>query len=332
MTKKISRISAILFLLALCLSGCSGGSTYTPTPEGETYTPAENVTMLAPFDAGGAIDILGRNIGTTMTTEGIVDCNFVYENQGGAYGQVGLAAIVNQRVGDENVLIPISSTYVTLQALQNDGYSYKDLTIVAQVANDYNMVVVNSDSEFYTMEDLLEAGRERSLLAASSGTGVSYVLASRIGLEGGLNDLRILPCDGSSEQIISLLGNQVDFSCNNPGEIGQYLESGDLRVLAVTSPERLENYPDVPTLKECGLDIEECVSRGLAMAPGVSESARQYWMNRAKELFDSETFQTQYIEMNSMTSEFLTGDEYIKSLEEQWEIYDEVLREIGMIK
>ncbi|PAV31109.1 hypothetical protein CIL05_00165 [Virgibacillus profundi] len=320
----------LLIFVSVLLIGCSSNAN-SENVDISNY-PEETLVWLTPFSTGGATDVFSREIGRLFKETGVVDGTFTYENHPGAGGQIGLGIAIEQRIGDNNTLIPFSSTFSMLPYLQGEEYSYKDLTIVAQYASDYNLVLVHKDSPYKTLDDLIEAGKQEELTISVSGIGgTAHVLSQMLTEETGTN-VRAVPFESSGEQLSALLGNNVDFSFNNPSEAFELIESGDIVPLAITSPERIPELPDVPTLVEQGVDLTHEVSRGLALPPGVSDDVRDYWIEKSKELVETPEFQEEYIEPRMMTKVFADADEYKEKLEKEFKETEKALKQAGIIE
>jgi putative tricarboxylic transport membrane protein len=325
-------IIPLFVLLVVLLSACVDSSQKQVSNTSSTDYPEQNVTWLTPFTVGGATDIFSRQVGRLLNSSGISDASFVYENHGGGGGQVGLGMAIEQRKGDDYTLIPLSSTYTILPNIQGQKYSYKDLTIVCKLCSDFNIIYVNSKSGYDSMEDLIKAGKEKQLVLATSGVGgTSEIIANMIAAETGIQ-FRAVPYNGSGELNTALLGNQVDFSLNNPNEILEFIKSGELKALAVTSSERLAEFPDIPTLTELGINIVHETSRGIAMPPGVSDEARQYWIEKCRELAESEEFRKGYLESFVLSPSFKAGNEYMVELDAEFDISKDILTKLGLAK
>ncbi len=302
-------------------------------PSGQTqgYTPPKNVTWLIAFGAGGGVDTFARAVGNVITVTGLGESNFIYENQTGASGQVGYAVAIEQKAGDESILVPGSSNSLTIPYCSGQKYSYKDLTVVCKLGNDYRMVVTNSASDIKTVEDLVKAGQERQLVCAVNGLGsVAHLFAAEM-IETLKIDCRIVPYDGDGD-VIAVLGNQVDFTISSPAELLEYVEAGELNGIAVSSTERLSACQEVPTFIEKGYELEQEGSRGVFMAPGVSEEARSYWEGVCEKLVKTPEFAQQYADKYQVQLEFAAGPEYEKELDEVLAETMETMKALGLAK
>lgn len=295
------------------------------------YVPQDNMTMFAAYKVGGGVDVFGREIAAMLESNGLYGSRFLYENIDGASGQVGLAAVKSQHDGDESYLISCSSTLLSsaYSSGKTDGYGYKDLTLLAQLCVDYRCIVVPADSKFNSIEDLVEYGQNNEVVGAISGVGgIGQIGLEMMAAESGMK-IRNVPFSGSSDVIAAILGNQVDVAVQAIPSAMEYEAAGKMKILAVCAEERLDNLPDVPTMKECGMDVVLPTSRGIAMPANVSTEAQEYWIGQLKALTETEEFE-KYCEENGYYVEFAAGEEYLALIEADCEATTEVMKSIGL--
>ena len=328
---KVLSLACVSTVFLTCLPGCSGQQTGASNNSSHAggYQAPDNMTVLIAFGAGGGVDVFGRQTCFFMNDLGLSDEAFIYENQSGGSGQVGWGAVIEQHGGDESYLIPAASNSLCSGKISGKQYSYLDMTCVAEVCCDYRVLVTSAGSGFQTLEDLIAEGKERQLVASTSGIGsVSHMVIMELADKAGI-DVRVVPYE-SPEDVTSVLGNQVDFTVASPGELAQYIDSGDLLALAVASEERLPYFPDSPTFTECGYEIVQKTTRGFLMPAGVSEEAVKYWQNLLEQVCQSEEFLTGYIEPYYMTLEYAPGEEWKEDLDAEYARMEEVMTELGL--
>lgn len=340
----MKKLSAWILCVAMVfsLTSCSQPSPPTsasssPPPEvsasapASGYTPPSRMTCFAPYSVGGGVDVFGRTITAMLNSTGICDTTFIYENVGGSSGRVGMTQIVEQHDGDETYILPSSTTYLTTVFLDPElgGYSYKDVTMLARLGTDYRLYVVPAASGITTMEQLIELGRQRELVSAISGVaGIGECGIGALSLAANI-PIRCVPMDGTSAVTAAILGNQVDCGVMSVGEAKTYVESGQVIALAVAAPERLADMPDIPTTAECGLeDVILPTSRGFIMPANVSEECKEYWIERLRELYNSEEFDA-YCKEQQMTKEWAEGDEFYAITEEECSRMVKVFEQYG---
>lgn len=138
-----------------------------------------------------------------------------------------------------------------------------------------------------------------------------------------------IPFDGGGELLASILGNKVGFGVSGVGEYLDQIKAGELRVLAVTGPERVDDLEDAPTLKESGYDVNFTNWRGIVAPPGLSEAQRNKLTRLFEELHDSPEWKKS-MDQNGWDDAFLTGEEFGDFLDAQDERVVSVLKELGL--
>jgi putative tricarboxylic transport membrane protein len=274
--------------------------------------PDRSITWLIGFGAGGGTDLWARLAGNLLNKQGLTDATFLYENRTGGSGVRAFSDLINRNEGDPNILFPFQDLVIVPWLQGQIPHNYKDLTIIAGLALDRHLLLVNADSEFNTVEDLVEAAKKEPLVVGigSSGRFPAAMFADAADLE-----LRQVRFEGDAEIVMALLGNHVQAAFANPSEVLGHLEAGTLKALAVAGPKRLGSMPDVPTFIESGYNVDFGLFRGLGMAPGVSDEVKKYWEERIAKLVQSDEWQNDYIKKYSLDSTYMTGDELVAFIE-----------------
>ena len=130
----------------------------------------------------------------------------------------------------------------------------------------------------------------------------------------------------------SVLGGHIDAIFGNPSEILPQLEAGELRALAVSTGERLESLPDVPTFKEQGYDIQHSQIRAIVMPPNVPEEALAFWQDALQQLAESDLWKQEYIQRYNMAPTYLAGDELKARFDELTASFEKQMRKAGLIE
>lgn len=218
--------------------------------------PDRPVSLVVPFSAGGPTDTIARIVANSF--EGQSGQPFVVENRGGAGSTIGTAHVANSSSDGYKLLWGSSSAMVIAPHLY-DTIQYDPFTSfdhVGMVAATPYVLLVNADSPYKTYGELVEAAKKQNenLTYASPGAGTSLHLTIELmSGESGFKALNI-PFRGGAPAMTALLANDVDFLIDVPSAALPHVQSGALRPLAVTSSERLSKLPDVPTLREEGLE------------------------------------------------------------------------------
>jgi putative tricarboxylic transport membrane protein len=165
------------------------------------------------------------------------------------------------------------------------------VTPIARLTNEYEAIAVPADSPFRSLDDLLSAWREnpRSVAIAGGSAGCTdHILAGLVAKAAGIKpkDVNYVGFSGGGEAWVAILGGKVAAGISGVGEFREQVNGGELRVLAVSSPERIEGV-FAETLVESGVDVVLANWRGLVAPPGISESDRSALINLVSTLPDS---------------------------------------------
>ncbi|MHB2266222.1 Bug family tripartite tricarboxylate transporter substrate binding protein [Aliihoeflea sp. PC F10.4] len=246
--------SATIGLLAACLLPVSAMA--------QTDYPTRPVTVMVPFPAGGTTDILGRIISAALGER--LGQNVIVENRGGAGGNIGTGAVAQGEADGYTLVMGTVGTHAINASLYPDMpfdhiADFKPLSRVATVPN---LLVANPNETYETVQDVIDYARENpgDIFYASSGNGTSIHLSAELFKVQADVDMTHIPYPGSGPAVVALMGNEVAIMFDNlPSSIEQ-VRSGALRPIAVTSAERSEALPDVPTIAESGLPDYEATS------------------------------------------------------------------------
>ena len=209
------------------------------------------ITMVVPFPPGGSNDVFARVLAEKLGER--LSSTIIVENRPGAGGAIG-AEYVARAPKDGSVLMLSSSTLTTNAAVQtNLKYDVvRSFAPVAMLARSPMALVVGKDSPYQSMADLLAAGRKEpgKLTYGSAGLGSVNQMASEILAGGEKTSFTHVPYKGMSHALNDLAGGRVDFVIGSFASTASLLKGGRLKVLAVTSPERSQFYPALPTIGE----------------------------------------------------------------------------------
>lgn len=306
------QLTGLLATGALALSACGSASQAGQTEDG-TFEPSGDVTMTVPFGAGGGSDLSGRAIAGGL--EGITGVNINTVNREGGSGAVGYSQFLAEE-GNGNHLLASETALLALPITQDVEFTYESFTPIMKLGDDYTIVTSAPDSPFESCADVVEAAKSDRVVAAVSGsTSLDEIVFTLIEQEAGVEFDRV-PFESGSEVVAGLLGGQVDVISVNPGEVLGQLEAGTLKPLCAVAEERYEYeaLADIETAAEQGIDVAFAQFRGFIAPGGISEEAKQYWIDAAKEFEKSEAYTT-YIEENLMQANASYGDDFTAYLE-----------------
>jgi putative tricarboxylic transport membrane protein len=220
-----------------------------------------------------------------------------------------------------------------------EGKSYKDLTPLAKLITDYQIIVVKADSPYQTLEDLLTAIRADphaiKFAGVSSPGSMDHVAFAKIAQAAGVDpkELEYIAFAGGGEATTALLGDNVTFLSTGIGESVAQLEAGTIRALAITATERLTSdlLKDVPTVKELGYDVTYEIWRGVFGPADMSPEAKAYWEEAIKKMVESATWKAQLEKLNWQDA-YAGSEEFTAFLAQETESYTTMLTGLGFAK
>ncbi|MFC4139638.1 MULTISPECIES: tripartite tricarboxylate transporter substrate binding protein [unclassified Microbacterium] len=322
---------------ALALTGCStqGGTAEKPAADGEKSSITD-VKIIVPADPGGGWDQTGRAMSKVLTDDKVVKTAPV-SNVGGAGGTIGLAQLANEK--DPGTLMVNGLVMVGAIETNDSKIRLEDTTPIARLTDEALVVVVPKDSEYKTLEDLVEdiadKGQEVTVTGGSAG-GADHILAGLLLEEAGLDSTEIpqklnyTPNAGGGEAVSLILGGKVDAGISGVGEFQQHIDNGTMRALAVSGEEPVESLPDVPTITDAGYDVVLTNWRGVIAPGGISEADKAELVRIVTEMHDSDAWQAE-LESKGWADAFLTGEEMDSFVEQNVEDVTGTLKNIGLI-
>ncbi|MEP6791908.1 MAG: tripartite tricarboxylate transporter substrate binding protein [Ramlibacter sp.] len=261
------------FLKSLGALGALAASGSVPLPA----FAASSVRMMIPAHPGGGWDATGRALGKALQEARVAD-SVTYENKGGAAGVLGLAQFINGSKGDPNALMVMGAVMLGGIITGKPPVNLSQATPIARITSEYNVFVVPAGSPLRGMADVVARLRKDPgsvRWGGGSRGSTEHIAAAMIVRQAGVDPSAInyIAFRGGGEAAAAILGGNVTVGGSGYGEFAEYITTGKMKAIAVTSGTRLKGV-DVPTLKEQGLDVEIGNWRGLYGAPGIGEARR----------------------------------------------------------
>jgi putative tricarboxylic transport membrane protein len=253
------------------------------------WEPQRNIEFIVPTEAGSTMDVLARAIQKIWEQSHALSATMTVEARSGASGAVAWA-YVSRKTGDGQYIAISGPTLLSNNLLGIGDISYKDVTPIAQLFTEYTVFAVRADGPIKTGADLVEAMRRSSTLSigvAPGFGGSNHMAVLKLARAAGIdaNKLAIAPYRGANESVQALLGGHIDVAPATISAIAPFLESGNLRAVAVAAPNRLaEPEADIPTWREQGFDAVEGNWRGIIGPQKLGSSELAYWNGRISDL------------------------------------------------
>jgi Uncharacterized protein conserved in bacteria len=295
---------------------------------------AADYTIMAPAAPGGGWDQTARTMQTAMQQEKISDKVQVM-NVPGAGGTIGIAQFASQQKGNPNALMVGGYVMVGAILTNNSPVTLKDVTPIARLTGEYEVIVVPAASEVKTMADLVEklkADPGAVSWGGGSAGGTDHITAGLVAKAAGVDPTKVnyIAFSGGGEALAAILGGQVTAGISSYGEFEGQVKAGALRVLAISSDEKIEGI-DAPTLKESGLDVVIQNWRMVAAAPGLSDEQKAAVTADIEKLAKSKTWQDN-LKTKGWIDTYLAGPEFEEQLAKDITATEAILKDIGLVK
>jgi putative tricarboxylic transport membrane protein len=231
--------------------------------------------ILVPSGVGGGWDQTGRALQQTLRTEKI-SSNVQVTNVPGAGGTIGLAQFVTTKKGRGNSLLVGGFTLVSAVITNKSAVSLANVTPIARLTGEYEILVVPTNSPIRNLGDLvtkLKAEPRSVSWAGGSAGSTDHVLAALVGEAVGVDPAKVnyVPHAGGGEAMTSILGGHVTVAVGGYNEYEAQIKDGKLRAIGVAAPKRLPGL-DIPTFREQGVNVELANWRGVFAPPGISDA------------------------------------------------------------
>jgi len=253
-------------LLQLGLAAVLGAA----APAASAAYPDKPIKLVVPYPPGGATDVIGRIVAAKLGEA--LGQPVVVENRGGAGGNIGAEAVARAPADGYTLLMGALTSHSTMATLEKGKLRYsitRDFVPVMVVGAVPLVVVVNPGLPVKTLQELVTYGKANpdKLSYASSGAGAPQRMAAEILRREADIKMVHVPYKGSGPAMVDLVGGQVNLMAETVPAALQFIKSGQLRALAVTTRERISMLPDVPTTAEAGLPAVEVSSTFGVLAP-----------------------------------------------------------------
>jgi len=319
--------AAAAVALVLALSGCG-------VTRGDD---SSDLLMIIPNSPGGGYDQTGRAAVRVMEDGDLTGGSFTVDNVIGAGGAAAMTELVG-KAGDEHTMMTVGLGVVGSTYSFASKYQLQDATPLAQLMSEPEGILVPADSPFETLDDLVQAWSEDpgsiAVGGGSSPGGPDHLFPMQLAAEIDVdpNDVNYVSYDGGGPLTSALLGEKIDVGFSGLAEFVGDVESGKLRVLAVSGEERYPDGPfaEIPTLTESGVDLVFLNWRGVLAPPEISAERTAELIGYLQEMHDSKGWEDQLAE-NGWTDDFKTGDDFAEFIDEQDQRVSGTLEELGLL-
>ena len=270
----------IAVVAALLVSACG-------VTRGEEASGLHRLRMMVPNSPGGGYDLTARTAVKIMEDDDITGRVEVF-NVIGAGGTVAMARLMNEK-GNGDLMMMMGLGVVGATYTNGSKARASDATALAKMVEEQEGILVPADSPFKTVQDFVAAWKADpasvTIGGGSSPGGPDHLFPMETAKAAGVDptEVNFVSYDGGGDLLTALLGKKITVGTSGLGEFVDQIESGQLRVLAVSGSERVEDV-DAPTLSEAGIDLTFTNWRGILAPPGISDDAKQALVKVLEEL------------------------------------------------
>jgi putative tricarboxylic transport membrane protein len=316
----------IAVVAALLVSACG-------VTRGEEASGLHRLRMMVPNSPGGGYDLTARTAVKIMEDDDITGRVEVF-NVIGAGGTVAMARLMNEK-GNGDLMMMMGLGVVGAVYTNGSKARVSDATALAKMVEEQEGILVPGDSPFKTVQDFVAAWKADpasvTIGGGSSPGGPDHLFPMETAKAAGVDPAAVnyVSYDGGGDLLTALLGKKITVGTSGLGEFVDQIESGQLRVLAVSGSEQVEGI-DAPTLSGAGIDLTFTNWRGILAPPGISDDARQALVKVLEELHGTDQWKEALVK-NGWTDAFETGAPFEQFLKDQDNRVSSTLTELGLV-
>ncbi len=282
MTKMIKIL--LLGLLGCCISPLSA----------QQY-PVETITIITHSRPGGGSDVFLRELSRYLAPE--LGANIIVKNITGGSGASAVTALARSDP-DGATFYATTPTFIYTSLMAQPAYTYEDVDPLVNLFIDPELIYTAASSPFQTLDDALDKARSsRGLWGAANPASLERQSLEQLKLATGVN-AAVISHEGGGDLMINVLNGTLDIGVGEAQELQSQLEAGNLRLLATFSDQRLDEFPDVPTVHELGHQVIVRKFRGLAAPKGLDPELIQRWEQAIQNVLNNPEYRAKYLADN----------------------------------
>ncbi len=299
------------------------------------HQAVESIHFLIPGGAGGGWDGTARGTGEALTAAGLVG-TASYENMSGGGGGKAIGYLIENADSNHGTLM-VNSTPIVIRSLTDVfPHNFRDLTLVAGTIGDYAAIVVGKDSPVNNMTDLLAAfDADPNGTAIGGGSvpgGMDHLVAAMAMEAAGKDalDVKYIPYDAGGKAMAALLSGEIAALSTGLSEAIDLANAGEVKIIGVTSDERVGAAPDAMTMKEQGIDTTFVNWRGFFGAPGLPEDKVVAYQDAIAKMYDTPEWEDVRAR-NGWVNIHNSGDDFKAFLEDQEKVIGDLMKKLGFL-
>lgn len=322
----------VVLIIWLVVAALIVSAAFVSTARGGSGDEARSrLALIAPAAPGGGWDLVAREAQQALKADGVVN-NVQVVNIPGAAGTIGLGQVAD--MAGQGGTMMVTGTVMVGGVIANHSHTtLADVTPIARLAEDFEVIVVPKSSPYTTLDQFVEAWRANAhgmSIGGGSKGGTDHLLAGMIAEEVGIDPSTVnyIAFSGGGEALNALLSNTVAAGISGYNDFADQIEAGNVRVLAIGTRERVDGF-DIPSLGEQGIDVELTNWRGLVAPPGLTEEQRNVLIEIVGEMHEGASW-TDTLERNRWRDTFITGDEFGAFIDDEMTRIGDIAQRLGI--
>lgn len=295
----------------------------------------DSIHFLIPGGAGGGWDGTARGTGEALTTAGLVG-TASYENMSGGGGGKAIGYLIENAESNHGTLM-VNSTPIVIRSLTGVfPHNFRDLTLVSGTIGDYAAMVVGKDSPINSMADLIAAyDADAAGTAIGGGSvpgGMDHLVAAMVMEAAGKDALGVkyIPYDAGGKAMAALLSGEIAALSTGFSEAVDLANAGEVKIIGVTSDDRVSAAPDAKTMKEQGIDTSFVNWRGFFGAPGLPADKLAMYQAAIEKMYDTPEWEAVRAR-NGWVNIHNSGDDFRAFLEAQETVIGDLMKKLGFL-
>jgi tripartite-type tricarboxylate transporter receptor subunit TctC len=299
--------------------------------DAQTY-PARPVRMLVGFPPGGGTDIMARFLAPQLAE--YLKQPFVVENRPGATTNIATDMVAKSAPDGYTLLFTTSALAINMSLYKNLTFdALKDFAPISVFAESPNLLVAHQSAGANVRELLAQArAKPDSMNYSSAGAGTSQHLAGELFKARTGTKIAHIPYKGTAASLTAVISGEVQFSFANVPAILGHVRSGRIRALAVLADKRSDLMPDVPTMKEAGVDMVSYNWRGIGGPPNLPKNVVDFWVQTLGKMRETDDWKKGYLAKVNQGDGWLVGDDLMKYVHKEHDQFKAVFEKLGLLK
>jgi putative tricarboxylic transport membrane protein len=307
--------------------GAAGALALAGPAQAQVY-PVDTVTLITHSSPGGGSDVFLRELSRYLGP--ILGATIIVENVTGGSGATAMANLA-QSPADGSRLYATTPTFIYTSLLSDPEYGYTDLEPLVNFFTDPEVIFTAANSPYATLEDVMQHARDgRGRWGAANPASLERQSLELLKAASGV-DAAVVTHEGGGDLMINVLNGTLEIGVGEIQELKGQLEAGEIRLLAALTEDRIDAYPDMPTVQEAGYDVVVRKFRGLAGPAGLPADVIAAWERAVPEVLALPEYRAIY-EGNSLRADFIPHAEYGAFIAAFGAETEDFLRSTGVIE